>query len=129
MKHLTFEYCPICGNLIEKIEDHQVPLMCCGQALDALNPNSTDAAVEKHLPVLKLDETTLTIEIAEVTHPMLASHWIPWVVIQTPNRVLRQTFEPGEAPTLTIPRPEAGTPVRVYAYCNLHGLWVSDLTC
>lgn len=127
MNDLLFEICPICGNLIERIEDHHVPLMCCGQKLELLVPNSTEAAVEKHQPVLKLDETTLTIEVAEVMHPMLASHWIPWVVIQTPTMVIRQTFEPGELPSLTLPRPEAGTPVRVYAYCNLHGLWASEL--
>ena len=129
MKQLNFEYCPICGNLIEKIEDHQIPLMCCGQKLESLIPNSTDAAVEKHLPVIRLTETELVVDVAEVTHPSIASHWIPWVVIQTPTQVIRQSFEPGETPTVTLPRPEAGTLVRVYAYCNLHGLWESSLSC
>ena len=129
MKSLQFEYCPTCGNLIEKIEDQRVPLMCCGKKLEALTPNTTEAAIEKHLPVIKITDQTLTVEVAEVTHPSLASHWIPWVVIQTPTLTIRQEFKPGETPTVILPRPEAGTPVRAYAYCNLHGLWMSETIC
>ena len=48
---MKFYICPTCGNVIELIEDHKVPVMCCGKKMEELVPNSTEAAVEKHMPV------------------------------------------------------------------------------
>lgn len=129
MNELIFEVCPICGNLVERIEAHAHDLSCCGQPLHPLMPNSTEAAVEKHLPIITLTETELVVHVSDVEHPMIATHWIPWVIVQTPTAIYRQHFEAGDVPKLTLPRPVKGTPVRVYAYCNLHGLWMTEMTC
>ena len=127
MNQLQFEYCPTCGNIIEKIEDHHVPLMCCGKKLEPLIPNSTDAAVEKHLPLATLTSDSLIVRVGEVEHPMIDAHLISWVIIQTPTTMIRRTLQAGETPRIMVPRPEAGTPIRVYAYCNLHGLWGTEI--
>lgn len=75
MKNLLFEICPICGNLVEKVEDHRVPLMCCGQKLNRLVPNSTEAAVEKHQPVIRQEGEVLIIEVGEVTRLNSKRRW------------------------------------------------------
>ena len=47
-----FYLCRQCGNLVNLIHDAGVPLMCCGQKMEALEPNATEASGEKHLPVV-----------------------------------------------------------------------------
>lgn len=50
-----FYICRHCGNLIGLIHDAGVPMMCCGQKMEALVPNTTEAAGEKHLPYVHAD--------------------------------------------------------------------------
>ena len=128
MEKLQIEYCPTCGNVVEKIEDHRVPLMCCGQKLQLLKPNSTEAAIEKHQPVISQENGTLLICVGEVEHPSVEAHWIPWVVIRFGNEVHRYSFEAGQKTIIELPCPASGMVVEAMAYCNLHGLWSTEYT-
>ena len=72
-----FYKCPFCGNVIQKVVDSTVPVVCCGQPMQELIPGTVDASVEKHLPVVtKLDDNTIKVEVGSVAHPMLAEHCI-----------------------------------------------------
>lgn len=42
-----------CGKIIAVVKETGVPVMCCGQKMDELVPNTTDAAQEKHVPLWK----------------------------------------------------------------------------
>lgn len=128
MKKMQIEYCPTCGNVVEKIEDHRVPLMCCGQKLQPLVPNSTEAAIEKHQPVISQENGKLLIRVGEVEHPSVEAHWIPWVIVQLENQIHRYSFEAGQIPIIDIPCPTSGTVVKAMAYCNSHGLWEVEYT-
>ena len=126
MKETKFFICEHCGNLVEVVNDAGVPMMCCGQKMTRLVPGTVEASVEKHLPVVTVDGEKVKVEIGSVAHPMAEEHSILWVYLQTDKGGQRKNLAVGEAPAaefaLLGEKPEA-----VYAYCNLHGLWKTEI--
>lgn len=122
-----FYICEHCGNLAGLIHDSGVPMMCCGQKMTALEPNSVDASGEKHVPVVKAEGNMLTVNVGSVDHPMLPEHFIQWVYVQTENGGQRRSLNPGDAPAVTFCLGDEKA-VAVYAYCNLHGLWMTKIS-
>lgn len=120
-----FYKCAHCGNVIEKIVDSGVPVICCGEQMEELIPNTVDASGEKHVPVVKrLDDQTIQVEVGSVHHPMLPEHHIAFVYVETERGGIRVNLT--DAPVAII---HHGTdrPIAVYEYCNLHGLWKTTL--
>lgn len=126
MKETKFFICEHCGNLVEVVNDAKVPMICCGQKMTQLIPGTVEASVEKHLPVVTVDGDKVRVEIGSVAHPMASEHSILWVYLQTDKGGQRKNLAVGEAPAaefaLLGEKPEA-----VYAYCNLHGLWKTEI--
>ena len=119
-----FYKCNICGNVIEKVVDSKVPVVCCGQKMEELIPNTVEASGEKHIPVVTfLDDNTIKVEVGSVHHPMLPEHYIEWVSLQTKYGNQRKALAPGDAPEVCFRICEGDEVEAVYAYCNLHGLW------
>ena len=127
MDNNEFYFCEHCGNLIEMIHDAGVPLMCCGQEMTRIEPGVVDASQEKHLPVVSADGNKVTVNVGSVEHPMSAEHRILWVCLQTDKGMQRKCLEIGKAPIVTFALFEE-TPVSVSAYCNLHGLWKTEIS-
>ena len=122
-----FYICRHCGNLIGMIHDSGVPIVCCGEEMEALIPNTVDASGEKHLPVAVMEEGgILSVNVGSAEHPMLPQHWIQWIYVQTENGGQRKILHPGDKPCANFCIGD-DKPVAVYAYCNLHGLWVTEL--
>ncbi len=121
-----FYICDHCGNLIEKINDSGVPLMCCGQKMTKLEPGTVDASYEKHIPVVKVEQNVVKVFVGSVEHPMIAEHSILWVYLQTDKGGHRKCLEVGKAPEVSFSLLDE-KPIAVYAYCNLHGLWKSEV--
>ena len=121
-----FYICRHCGNLIGLIHDAGVPMMCCGEKMEALQPNTVDAATEKHLPVVHTEDGAIHVNVGEVNHPMTAEHFIEWLYVETDNGGQRRILHPCDAPEATFCIGE-DKPIAVYAYCNLHGLWKTEL--
>jgi len=117
-----FFVCEHCGNLVGMIHDAGVPMMCCGQKMTALVPNTVEASGEKHKPVVKVEGNTVTVNVGSVDHPMLSEHFIEWVYVQTENGGQRKALKPDDKPNVTFCLGDDKA-VAVYAYCNLHGLW------
>lgn len=116
-----FYKCNICGNVIEKVVDSKVPVVCCGQKMEELIPNTVEASGEKHIPVVTfLDNNTIKVEVGSVHHPMLPEHHISFVYVETDNGGIRVDLK--DEPVAVISLGNA-KPVAVYEYCNLHGLW------
>ena len=113
--------CPICGNIVEVLEAGGGILVCCGKPMDQLIGNTTDAALEKHVPVIEAIEGGYKVVVGSVTHPMLDEHYIQWIELVTENSVLRKFLKPGEAPEAVFLTEEKTLYAR--EYCNLHGLW------
>lgn len=118
-----FFICEHCGNIVAMVKDKGVPVMCCGQKMRELIPGTTDAAVEKHVPVYKTEENIITVTVGEVEHPMLEEHFIEWISIQTNQGNQRKILKPGEKPEASFAILDNEKVEAVYAYCNLHSLW------
>ena len=126
MKNVKFYICPHCGNIVEMVHDAGVKPFCCGQKMNELIPNTVDASGEKHIPAVKVGEGVVEVNVGSVDHPMVDVHWIEWVQLVTDKGSYRKWLNPGEAPNVKFLLSEE-KPVAVYAYCNLHGLWKTEL--
>ena len=121
-----FYICRHCGNLVGMVKDAGVHIVCCGEKMEALAPNTVEASSEKHLPVVTVENDTVHVNIGSADHPMLPEHFIEWVYVQTENGGQRKALKPGDAPNVSF-RLCDDKPVAVYAYCNLHGLWMTEI--
>ena len=126
MKETKFFICEHCGNLVEVINDAKVPMMCCGQKMTKLEPGTVEASHEKHIPVVKVEGNTVRVEVGSVAHPMAEEHSILWVYLQTDKGGQRKDLAVGAEPVVTFAL-DNEAPEAVYAYCNLHGLWKTEL--
>ena len=126
MKNVKFYICPHCGNIVEMVHDAGVKPFCCGQKMEELIPGSVEASGEKHIPAVKVAENMVEVNVGSVDHPMVDVHWIEWVQLVTDRGSYRKWLNPGEAPNVKF-HLNGEKPLAVYAYCNLHGLWKTDL--
>ena len=83
--------------------------------------NTTDAAVEKHVPALVRKDGGWQVTVGSVEHPMTDAHFIEWIELSFGDMVYRQFLKPSDKPTAFFP--VAAEAVTARAYCNLHGLW------
>lgn len=125
-KEHKFYRCRHCGNLVGLIENAGVPMICCGEPMEELKPNTVDAAQEKHVPVVTRQGDELRVDVGEVLHPMEEKHYIQWIYLQTKRGGQRKGFDPGDKPEAVFCLID-DEPVAVFAYCNLHGLWKTEL--
>ena len=126
MSEQKFLLCHVCGNMVGMIHDAGVPMVCCGEEMELLKPNTTDASTEKHVPAITVHENNITVNIGSIPHPMEDAHYIEWIYLQTAQGGQRKSLNPGDEPKATF-SVEHDALVAAYAYCNLHGLWKTDL--
>lgn len=122
----NFYICPTCGNLVYTVHNAGVPLLCCGQKMQKLEPNTVEVSGEKHLPVAALEGDTLHVSVGSVEHPMVAEHMIQWIFVETEQGGQIRYLQASQAPKADFVL-GGEKPVAVYAYCNLHGLWMTAL--
>lgn len=120
---IKFYICKHCGNIIAMVRESGAPVSCCGQKMIELEAGTTDAAVEKHVPVIEERDGKVIVTVGSVAHPMAPEHYIQWVVLCTDKGNQRKKLEPGEEPKACFALCEGETVEAAYAYCNLHGLW------
>ena len=123
---MKFYVCEHCGNMIQFIKDKGVPVVCCGEKMKELIPGVSDGAAEKHVPAVKVEGNKVIVEVGSVEHPMADVHYIEWVYLETDKGGHRKELKPGENPNVKFILGDE-KPVAVYAYCNLHGLWMAEL--
>lgn len=127
MKELKFFMCAHCKNIIVKVEDKRVPVVCCGEKMAELVPNTSDGAGEKHVPVVAVEGSTVTVKVGEVAHPMLEEHHIAWIVLETNKGFQIKYLDHTGAPEAVFALAEGESAVAAYEYCNLHGLWKKEI--
>ena len=126
MKNTKFYICPVCGNIVEMVHNAGPKPFCCGQRMQELVPGSVDASVEKHVPDVKVGEGYVEVSVGSIHHPMEEGHRIEGVRLVTDKGSYRKQLNPGEAPRVKFLL-DGEKPLEVYAYCNLHGLWKTEL--
>ncbi len=115
-------YCKHCKNLVEVVSTGQEALVCCSEAMIKLKANTTDAANEKHVPVIEETSTGIKVTVGSVEHPMTEEHYIVFIEILTENEVIRKELKPGMKPQaeFNVKRDDV---LEVREFCNLHMLW------
>lgn len=121
-----FLRCSHCGNLVGVIEAKGGVIVCCGDPMQEIVPNTTEAAQEKHLPVITRDGDIVTVRVGSVDHPMTEEHLIQWIYLETKQGGQRKGLVAGAAPAVDF-CVKGDEPVAAYAYCNLHGLWKTQI--
>ena len=114
--------CPVCGAVIRVLKGKGDSITCCGELMVDCVPNTVDAAVEKHKPEVVVDGDKVNVT---VNHVMEDDHYIEWISISVPGKREKVIYlKPGDVAKTTfcyIP----GS--KVYAYCNKHGLWMTEV--
>ena len=121
-----FFICKHCGNMIGLIDNKGVPMVCCGEKMTELVPNTVEASVEKHLPVVTVSGDKISVQIGSVSHPMEEAHHIAFLYVETECGGQRKCLKVGEEPKLEFCFSN-DKPIAVYAFCNLHGLWKTEM--
>ena len=124
---VKFYICETCKNIITKIVDSKVPVVCCGKPMKELVPGAVDGALEKHVPAVTVDGKTVKVQIGEVIHPMLPEHYIQFIALETKQGYQIKTLKAGDEPKAEFVLADGDEAVAVYEYCNLHGLWVKEI--
>lgn len=123
-KTAAFYKCEVCGNMVELIKNGGGQLVCCGKPMTELKANTTDASFEKHVPTAKVDNGIIVVQVGSVSHPMTPEHYIEWIALVSEKGTERISLSPSDEPKAAFGYKENA---EVYAYCNLHGLWKSEV--
>lgn len=118
-----FLICKHCGNIVEVVKESGVAIVCCGEKMSLMVANTSDGAMEKHVPEVEVNGDKVSVTVGSVEHPMLDNHYIQWIYLKTNKGVQKKYLSPGEEPKAEFILAEGEAPVEVYEYCNLHGLW------
>ena len=118
--------CRHCGNIVLHLKSSGVSVFCCGEKMEKLVPNTTEAATEKHIPEVSRLGDTVKVSVGSVLHPMTEEHYIEWIAVETANGVQRKALKPGEKPAAEFVLADGESVTAVYEYCNLHGLWKAE---
>jgi len=118
-KEPKFYVCKHCGNVVTFINESGAPLTCCGEHMTQIVPNTVDAAVEKHIPVVTVEDGVVTVEVGSVEHPMTPEHFIQWIYIETDKGFQMKYLTPEDKPKAVFSLMNEEV-IAVYEFCNLH---------
>ena len=122
---IEFLKCNHCGQIVKKVVDKGISVVCCGEKMTKIEPNTVDASKEKHVPVVEINKNIVTVKVGEVDHPMLEAHYIEWIIIETNQGSYKYNLKPGDAPVAKFILRDNEEFVAAYEHCNLHGLWMA----
>ncbi|MCQ2590586.1 MAG: desulfoferrodoxin [Treponema sp.] len=120
---LKFYYCKYCGKIIAIVRDGGTPTVCCGEVMSELIPAQTDGASEKHVPVIKVNGNHVSVMVGSTEHPMVAEHYIEWILLQTDMGIQKKWLKPGDEPKADFVIVSGEKVQAAYEYCNIHKLW------
>ena len=123
---MEFFRCKHCGNVIAYAENKGVKVICCGEAMERIEPNTVDASQEKHIPEVVINGNMVEVVVGSVLHPMTEEHYISWVALETEQGNQRKKLIPTGEPKVTFALCDGDRVKNVFAYCNLHGLWKKE---
>lgn len=118
--------CEHCGNLLTFVDHPGCPVQCCGQAMVKVEANTTEAATEKHIPVIEQDGQVVTVKVGSVAHPMMEKHYIQMIALETKKAKYEKVLTPACEPVAQFVIEADDEVVAAYEYCNLHGYWKGE---
>ena len=123
-KHLEVYKCELCGQIVEVIHAGGGDLACCGQPMKFMQEGVTDAAKEKHVPVIEKIDGGYKVSVGAVAHPMEEKHYIEWIELVADGVSYTRFLKPGDAPVAEFKINASKVIAR--EYCNLHGHWKAE---
>jgi superoxide reductase len=126
MNELKFYVCKHCGNIITKVKNSGVDVVCCDEKMTEMIPNTVEASFEKHIPYISINGNIVNVKVGEIEHPMTEEHHIEWVYIKTKKGAQRKFLNFTDKPEVEFCLIDDELE-SVYAYCNLHGLWKKEV--
>ena len=117
--------CKKCGNVVLKLEDKCEALVCCGEKMELVNANTVDAATEKHLPVYEIKDGMINIKVGATEHPMTEDHYISFIILASADNYMIKMLKAKDKPEASFPYDKSYN--KIYAYCNLHSLWLTEI--
>ena len=123
---MKFFKCSHCGNIIAYVDPSGVDVVCCGDEMEEMKPNTSDGAGEKHVPVIAQDGNLVTVSVGSAVHPMVEKHYIQWIALQTQQGNQRKALKPDQEPKAVFALAPGDKVVAAYELCNLHGLWKAE---
>ena len=121
-----FYKCKHCGQIVAIVKKTGVPLVCCGEKMEELIPGTIEASHEKHIPVYKVENNVVKVNVGSIDHPMIKEHYIEWISLQTKYGNQRRVLNYTDTPSVEFALLDGDEVIAVYAYCNLHGLWKAE---
>ena len=112
---VKFYICNHCKNIITKMNDSGVPVVCCGEKMTELIPGTSDGAHEKHVPAFEVNGNKVSVKVGSVEHPMMEKHYTHC-----------RSLTPEDKPEAEFFLADGEKLIAVYEYCNLHGLWKAE---
>ena len=126
MSNVSFFKCKSSGSILYAVKNKSAADVS-EALLAALKPNTTDGAYEKHVPAAEINGRTVCVKVGSAAHPMLDTHYIQWIALETNCSVYFRYLKPDTAPEACFELTADEIPLAAYEYCNLHGLWMNDL--
>jgi len=124
---IRFYKCSICGQIVASIGELVNSVVCCEHKMTLLDANQSPASTDHHIPVYTQVGHKLTVYVGELEHPMTDSHHIDWICVITNLGIQWKPLNPHLDSATAGFRLSGGEHViRIYSYCNLHGLWCGD---
>ncbi len=121
--------CKICGNIIEVVGAGNGELVCCSEVMTKIEGRKEEEEYgEKHIPVIKRGLSgEYYVEIGSMEHPMTEEHYIEFIelISEDGKYLTRKYLHPGEKAEIKIEC--KCTRFTARAYCNIHGLWESNV--
>lgn len=120
-KQLEIYKCEHCGNIVEILQGGGADIICCGEPMKYMEEGVTDAAKEKHVPVIEKIDGGYKVSVGSVAHPMEEKHYIQWIELLADGVSYTHFLKPGDAPVAEFLI--KADKVCAREYCNLHGHW------
>lgn len=123
-KELIIKRCTKCGALVKVLKDCNCAdcgITCCGESMKVMEPNTVDAAVEKHVPTYEVVNEKVVVK---VNHVMEDEHYIEWISMVTDEKECMVKLQPGQNAECSFKYVPGS---KLYAYCNKHGLWSQEV--
>jgi superoxide reductase len=124
-KLLEIYRCGVCGNITMVVNASGGTMVCCGQPMTLQVEKTDDVGKEKHVPVIERTPTGISVRVGSVPHPMEEKHYIQWIEVTIGDALSMKWLKPGQKPEAEFSGISLSVPVKVRAFCNVHGLWTS----
>lgn len=116
---IYFKKCIKCGKVLPILAKDD--LICCGEEMHDLLPNVEEASFEKHIPTYEVEGDYIYVK---VNHVMEEDHHIEWIMLVGDSDIYFKKLENNDGACAKFINQSN---CKIYAYCNLHGLWVEQV--